>query len=484
MESRPKVEITTKDIATAMHIAFCFGEKDKARFLSREYSRHETRLSELKFKGKPAECVLADGIIFVGLGEKEKFKARHARKIAVTALGFAQSLRSKEIVLDVRGFEPRHLKNFVFSVCVSLHKYDEFKSKPEKGDDEPLKTEKASILIDSWNQANAEYALLVAHAVNYVRDIGNKPANIATPQLMAEEARKLASKSRLSYKLISKKDMQKLGMNAFLAVSSGSAREPTLSILEYKPPGAKKTLVVAGKGLTFDSGGISLKPSKGMDEMKFDKSGACAVLGVMKAVAEIRPSINVIGMLPCTENMPGGRATKPGDIVKAYNGKTIEILNTDAEGRLVLADVLAYAEDKYKPDYIIDMATLTGACIVALGAYAAGMFSNNQQFADVVKEASREGFDEVWQLPLWEEYSDMMKGKFADIKNISDTGEAGAITAAAFLSNFVSKAKWVHLDIAGTAHHSRPVPPFDFGSTGFGVSVVLETIKLLEKSKP
>jgi len=480
-KKEPKVDFISEDIAGATHVAFCFGESGKVKFLSRDYTKYGPKLEEMKFKASLGDSILLDNTIFVGLGERDKFKPRHARKAAVSALGFVRTLRKKEVVIDARGFEAGHFKNLIFSVYVNLHKYDEFKTKKEE--DEPAESENVHLYFDSWNMDNAKYARIIAESVNYVRDIANRPANIASPQAMAEEAKVLAVKSKLSYKLLTKKDMQKLGMNALLAVASGSAREPTLPIIEYRAPGAKKTLVLIGKGLTFDSGGISLKPSKGMDEMKFDKSGACAVLGMMKAIAQLKPSLNVIGLMPFTENMPGGSATKPGDIVKAYNGKTIEILNTDAEGRLVLADVLAYAEDKYKPDYIIDLATLTGACVVALGSYASGMLTNDQSFADMVKNASKEGFDEVWQLPLWEEYYDMIKGKYADLKNISDTGEAGTITAAAFLGNFVSKAKWVHLDIAGTAYHSRPIPPFDFGATGAGISVVLETIKLLEKSK-
>ncbi len=488
MDNEPKVEITTKDVPQAMHAALCFTEKDTPKFLSREYSKYLPRLKELKFSGKPGETVLAGDAIFIGLGEKEKFKPRHARKVPAPSIGFAKTLRSKSLVIDARGIDAPHLKNLVYSVFVFVHKYEEFKSKPKddgkhEDDHEPLKLEHVHLLIDQKHLDVANEAKLIAEAINFTRDIANKPGNVATPQLMAAEAKKLAAKCKLGYKLLSKKDMQKLNMNAFLAVASGSGREPTLSILEYKSPGAKKTIAVIGKGLTFDSGGISLKPSKGMEDMKFDKSGACAVLGIMKAVSEMKPKVNVIGFLSCAENMPGGHAARPGDIVRAYNGKTIEILNTDAEGRLVLADTLAYAEDKYKPDYMIDMATLTGACVVALGSYAIGMMTNDDDFGALVKKASKEGFDELWQLPMWEEYSEMNKGKFADIANVTNTGEAGTITAAAFLANFVSKAKWVHLDIAGTAYRNKPVAPIDVGCTGSGISVTLETIKLLEKIK-
>ncbi|MCX8199947.1 MAG: leucyl aminopeptidase [Candidatus Micrarchaeota archaeon] len=485
MPDEPKVGIVTKDVAGATHAILCFSGKEGPEPVNEGYKGHVKKLREVKFLAKAGEVALVDGIIFVGLGEKGKFKPRHARKIPGAAIGLAKALRTRSLLIDSRGLDVLPVKNLVYAAFVSVHKYEEFKTKEEskgKGADEVF-PEEVLIFVSDGHVAVANEAKIVAESINFARDIANKPANVATPQLMAAEAKKLASRAGLGYKLITKKDMQRMGMNAFLAVASGSGREPTLSILEYRSPGAKKTLVVAGKGLTFDSGGISLKPSKGMEDMKFDKSGACAVLGIMKAVSEMRPKINVIGMVPCTENMPSGTAAKPGDIVRAYNGKTIEILNTDAEGRLVLADVLAYAERKYKPDYMIDIATLTGACVVALGSYAMGMFSNDDEFAEMLKKASSEGFDEVWHMPLWEEYSEMNKGKFADIANVTNTGEAGAVTAAAFLSSFVSSAKWVHLDIAGTAYRNKPIPPVDVGCTGSGVSVVLEVIKLIERAK-
>ncbi|MEM3364640.1 MAG: leucyl aminopeptidase [Candidatus Micrarchaeia archaeon] len=486
MVKEPKVEIIEKDLSGPVHAVLCFSGKGVAEPISTGYGNYAKKLSENKFLAKVGEIAFIDGIIFVGLGEKEKFKPRHARRIPSAVIGLAKALRTPSLVIDGRGLEQLHLKNLTYALFVNVHKYEEFKTGEKGGsnkDEDGVTPNHIFLYVEKEFVAAANEARKIAESINFARDIANKPANVATPQLMAAEAKKLASRTGLKYKLISRKDMQKMGMNAFLAVASGSGREPTLSILEYTCPGAKKTVVIAGKGLTFDSGGISLKPSKGMEDMKFDKSGACAVLGIMKAVAEMKPKINVIGLMPCTENMPGGCAAKPGDIVRAYNGKTIEILNTDAEGRLVLADTLAYAEDKYKPDYMIDLATLTGACVVALGSYAIGMFSNDDEFASLMKKASSESFDEIWQMPLWEEYSEMNKGKFADIANVTNTGEAGAITAAAFLSSFISKAKWIHLDIAGTAYRNKPIPPVDLGCTGSGISVVLETIKLLEKAK-
>ncbi len=475
------VEITTRHNPRYVAVQFCYSEKGKKPVLEGGLKDLKERLEEQSFSGKLSETTFLGDRVVVGLGEKEKLLGRNMRTAAVSAVGLVQALKIKEIEIDATSLGQIHIKNLVYALKVKLHKSGDFKSK--KGDDEKEKggLKHVSVLVNEKDVNIANDALMIAESVNYARDIANNPANIATPKFMADKARELAKKHKLGFRLLAKEDMRKMGMNALLAVSSGSAQEPMLPIIEYKAKGAKKTIAVIGKGLTFDSGGISLKPSKGMEEMKFDKSGACAVLGVMKAVAELRPKVNVIGLLPSTENMPGGRAAKPGDIVKAYNGKTIEIDNTDAEGRLVLADVLAYADDKYKPDYIIDMATLTGACVVALGNICSGLLGNDDAFNKLVKNASLDSFDEVWELPLWPEYGELMKGKYADLRNISGTGEAGTITGAMFLSNFVAKAKWVHLDIAGTAYRPRPIPPIEFGASGAGVSICIETIKLLEK---
>ncbi|MGB9634960.1 MAG: leucyl aminopeptidase [Candidatus Micrarchaeia archaeon] len=475
------IKLLNNPMGTPTYVEFCYS-KDKKPVLEGSLKKYSENATAKGFGASLGEYfIVNDGLILVGLGEKGNFKPRFIRKAIFSALGFVKALRIATVALMLKQFDEIITKNAVYSAYMTEYEFDKFRSKEEKK--EKGKLEQVQLIIDEkFNQAMRE-VVEVSESINYARTICNTPANVASPQYMAEEARKLAKECLLKCSVLTKKDMEKKGMNALLAVAAGSAREPVMPILEYSAKNAKKTIVVVGKGITFDSGGISLKPSKGMDEMKFDKSGACAVLGIMRAVSKLRPNVNVVGVLPCTDNMPSGSATRPGDIVKAYNGKTIEILNTDAEGRLILADAIAYAEDKYKPDYIIDLATLTGACIVALGVYAMGMLSNDDSFANTFKEASNASFDELWQLPLWDEYKDMMKSKVADIKNISDTGEAGTITGAAFISNFVSKAKWVHLDIAGTAHRSKPVPPFDHGASGSGISVVIEAIKMIEKVK-
>ncbi len=473
-----RIIILNKDMdkKSTVKIVFCFsGSKGKIDILSnsKKVLRKQDLLKRRKFKGDEGEILYADGIIFVGLGNKKSYLPRFIRKHVVSSFNFAENLRIEHASYDLRMLDDVSLYNAVISLHVHLHETTNFKSSGNSS-----KKLDVHLLCSNGQNSIAMHAGRIASSINYARDIDNNPANIATPQFMAAEAKSLAKKHGLKYSLIDKKMMRKLGMNALLSVSYGSARDPVLPIIEYLPRNkrANITIAVVGKGITFDSGGISLKPSKGMDEMKFDKSGACAVLGIMKSVAQLKPNARVIGLLPCAENMPGGRATKPGDVVKACNGKTIEILNTDAEGRLILADAIAYAEKHYKPNYIIDLATLTGACVVALGSYAMGMLSNDDELAREVIDASSRSLDEAWRLPLWPEYKEMMKSKIADIKNISGTHEAGTITAAAFLSNFVSKAKWVHFDIAGTAWRTKNIPPVEFGATGSGVSLVVELI--------
>ena len=297
------------------------------------------------------------------------------------------------------------------------------------------------------------------------RRLGNLPPNICTPGYLAEEARKLAKQFKLAVEVLERRDMEKLGMGALLAVTRASHEPPKLIVLRYAGAAkAKKPLVLVGKGITFDTGGISLKPSAEMDEMKFDMSGAGSVLGALRALAGMRAPVNVIGVIPTCENMPGGAATKPGDVVTTLSGQTVEILNTDAEGRLILCDALTYAE-RFGPEAIVDVATLTGACVIALGHVATGLFANDDRLAEDVRAAGEEAWDRVWRMPLWEDYQEQLRSNFADFANIGGR-PAGSITAASFLARFTKKLRWAHLDIAGTAWKSgrekgstgRPVP--------------------------
>ncbi len=310
----------------------------------------------------------------------------------------------------------------------------------------------------------------IAHGMSFARDLGNTAANVCTPTYLGKEAKKLEKTfASIKTKLLSEAQMQKLGMGALLSVSAGSAEPAQLICMEYKGAAAsKKPVVLVGKGVTFDTGGISIKPSAGMDEMKFDMCGAASVFGVMQSVAEMELNINLIGVVAAAENMPGSKATKPGDIVTSMSGKTIEVLNTDAEGRLVLCDALTYIS-KYKPDVVIDIATLTGAVIVALGNHTTGLMSNDDNLADDLYKAGIDSQDKCWRLPLWDEYEKQLASNFADLANIGGRS-AGTITAGCFLQSFARAYKWAHLDIAGVAWKQGAAK----GSTGRPVPLLVQ----------
>ena len=305
----------------------------------------------------------------------------------------------------------------------------------------------------------------LGHGVSLAKDLGNLPGNVCTPAYLAREARELGKRYKMKVKVLERADMKKLGMGSLLSVARGSAEPPKLIVLEYNGgPRRQKPVVLVGKGVTFDTGGTSLKPAAEMDEMKFDMSGAGSVLGTLRAIGDMRLPLNVVGIIPATENMPGSRATKPGDIVTSMSGQTVEILNTDAEGRLILCDALTYAE-RYEPAAVIDIATLTGACVIALGHVVSGLFANDEPLAHEILAAGDTIHDRAWRLPLHDEYQDQLKSNFADFANIGGR-PAGAVTAACYLSRFAKKFKWAHLDVAGTAWKSgkekgssgRPVP--------------------------
>jgi len=310
------------------------------------------------------------------------------------------------------------------------------------------------------------HASAIAEGCSFAKDLGNLPGNVCTPVYLSEQAKKLAKNSaNFTTKILGEKQMEQLGMGSLLSVSAGSKEPAQLIIMEYK--GAAKTakpIVLVGKGVTFDTGGISLKSGGGMDEMKFDMCGAASVFGTMKALQAIKPKMNVVGIVAAAENMPSGNATKPGDIVTSMSGKTIEVLNTDAEGRLVLCDALTYAE-RFNPKAVVDIATLTGACVVALGRHASGLYSNRQELAEELLAAGEYCGDRAWQMPLWDDYNSQLDSNFADLANIGGP-QAGSVTAACFLSHFTESYPWAHLDIAGTAWNSnankgatgRPVP--------------------------
>ena len=324
--------------------------------------------------------------------------------------------------------------------------------------------EAVSIYSENSDSSNVLKGVAIANGMALTRSLGDLPSNICTPSHLAETAKSLAQSYNLKYEILEESDMQSMGMNSLLSVSKGSNEPGKLISISYNSVGDEKPIVLVGKGVTFDSGGISLKPGAKMDEMKFDMCGAASVLGVMRAVAEMKLPVNLTVVVPTVENMPAHNASKPGDVVKSMSGQTIEILNTDAEGRLILCDALTYCE-KFDPKVVIDIATLTGAVIIALGKHHSGLMANDQSLADDLKEAGSDAMDTVWQLPLDNEYDELLKSNFADMANIGGR-EAGTVTAACFLARFTKDYRWAHIDIAGTAWiggskkgaTGRPVP--------------------------
>lgn len=415
----------------------------------------------------------ADRVLLVGLGREAQFSEtqyRSAVAAAIRALGASgaqeASLHLTELALGKRDAAWK-VAHAVMVARDCTYRFTRMKSKREDNDFALRR------LILSVNDraserraaAGLEQGLAVAHGVALARDLGNLPPNVCTPAYLADQARELAKRYRMKIEVLERADMERLGMGALLSVARGSAQPPKFITLEHRGgPKTARPVALVGKGITFDTGGISLKSPADMDHMKFDMCGAASVLGTMKAVGEMRLPVNVVGVIPTTENMPGGRATRPGDIVKSLSGQTIEILNTDAEGRLILCDALTYVE-RFKPAAVIDIATLTGACVVALGHVATGLLANDEALASEVLGAGAAAHDRAWHLPLWEDYQEQLSSNFADFANIGGR-PAGAITAACFLARFTKSYKWAHLDIAGTAWKSgkekggtgRPVP--------------------------
>jgi leucyl aminopeptidase len=411
--------------------------------------------------------IAAERVLLVGLGKAEDFgpkEYRDALRSAVRALAEGGTADATLFLAEVKVKGRDREWALVHGAAVAAdvtYRFDQLKSK--KSDNRPLARLTLGLTGKS-TRAEAEAAqrgAALAAGQNFAKDLGNLPSNICTPGYLANQAQALARSHKLRCEVLEEKDMRKLGMGALLAVTQATPEPAKLIVLEYHGAGKKhKPVALIGKGITFDTGGISLKPAAEMDEMKYDMSGAGSVLGTIRAVAEMGLPVNVVGIVPSCENMPGGRAIKPGDIVTSMSGQTIEILNTDAEGRLILCDALTYAE-RFEPDVVIDIATLTGACVIALGHVAAGLYSNDDTLAQELVASGQEAWDRVWPMPLWDDYQEQIKSPFADMANIGGR-PAGSVTAACFLARFAKKYKWAHLDIAGTAWRSGK----DKGSTG------------------
>lgn len=414
----------------------------------------------------------AERVLLVGRG-KETLSDRQFRKLAASAFGTLKSLGGGDAALalfdvpvknrDVYGVARLLLE----SLADGVYQFDQYKSKKA----EPYALKKITLVTAKTEQAEVERAATHARAITagmaLTRDLGNLPPNVCTPTYLGEQAQAMAkAHDNLTVEVHDDKKLRELGMGSFLAVGRGSEEPPRLVVLNYQGGGkGEQPYVLVGKGITFDSGGISIKPGLSMDEMKYDMCGAASVLGTFRAVLEMRLPINLVGLLACAENMPSGHATRPGDIVTTMSGQTVEILNTDAEGRLVLCDTLTYAE-RFKPRAVIDIATLTGACLVALGSHTSGLLGNDDTLIRQLLDAGVAADDRAWQLPLFDEYQEQLDSPFADIANIGGP-KAGTITAACFLSRFAKQFQWAHLDVAGTAWVSggkekgatgRPVP--------------------------
>ncbi len=421
--------------------------------------------------------------IFYGLGEQKEFELDTIRRFAGTAVNYGTGMKNEKVYAElpiVKGYTSNEIAQALTEGAI-LASYKCIKFKSKQDDYFEVKT---TIIQTKENIAEGvKKGSVLGKSQNFVRDFNENPANIATPQKLAELAKELAKQNKLGITVFEKEDLKKMKMNAILAVNQGSVLPPVLVILEYNKDKKELPLyAVVGKGITFDSGGISIKPAKGMQEMKYDKTGAVTTMGIVKAVSELQLPIRLLGVFAATENMPSGTAQRPGDIITAYSGKTIEVLNTDAEGRLILADALAYTAEK-KPEAIIDLATLTGAMIIALGHYRIGLFSNNDKVSKALFDAGEKTFERVWRMPLDKEYIEMNKADFADIKNIgSEMGEAGSITAAAFLHEFIGDVPWAHLDIAGVDNIQEKHPYLSAkGATGIGVRLVTEALERMSK---
>ena len=428
-------------------------------------------------------CLPVRRIVTVGLGKRETFSLDRLRGAFAKAAQKIRDLNVKEfstaIDFGITNSSISQLTEAVVEgVMLGLYQYTFYKTKER---DRIREVSELSILNSERNSLNsikiaANTAEIVTKAVCYARDIVSAPANEMTPADLAQQAKKCARGAKINCRIIEAEAIKKIGMSALLAVGSGSSISPRLIVMEYRGGKTKQpSVALIGKGLTFDSGGISIKPSDKMDQMKTDMAGGAAVIAAIRAAAELKLPVNIVGLVPAAENLPSGKAYRPGDILKSLSGQTIEIITTDAEGRLILADALTYA-GRYKPAVIIDLATLTGACVIALGEHVIGMMGNDAELKEKIRAAAEYTAERVWELPLWEEYDEMIKSDTADYKN-SGGRWGGAITAAAFLEKFVGDHHWVHLDIAGPAWLTSEMPYIPKGASGVGVRLLIHFLR-------
>lgn len=444
-------------------------------FGNREFTGAPNRVKIVHTLGRsPAERV-----VLVGLGKREDLTAERLRQAAGAALQGMRAcgLRSFSSVLHEALGGSEALKSSVEGFALAGYAFNQYKSRGEENG----RVEEATLLVpDAGGGERAEVevreARTVCEAVAFARDLVSQPGNVATPSCLAEKALEMSGKLGIKCRVLERDEMERLGMETLLGVARGSHQPPKFIILEYKGDRGKRgPTVLVGKGVTFDSGGISLKPREGMEKMKSDMAGAGAVMGALMAAAGLRLPVDLVGLIPAVENLPGGGALKPGDVLRSMSGQTVEVVNTDAEGRLILCDALHYAQ-RYRPAALIDVATLTGACVIALGHQAIGLMGNDDPLKREIRRAGEATGERVWELPLWDEYGEYLKSDIADLKNTGGR-TAGTIAAGMFLKRFVGKTRWVHLDIAGTAWEEKGRPYLPKGATGVGVRLLVEYLK-------
>ena len=474
-----------------------------AKELVRLYRIPPTPVGQASFRGTEGETLLLfpahpkiRRIILAGVGRIETVSAETFRRASSSAARLARSSQARTLVIaepDATLLNGSTLhgtadpwETFAFAVAegvlLGTYRYEKYIStrKTPEGDLRSLValTQSASRKVSMTRGFST--ARIVCEGTTLARDLANAPGNEIYPSTLAAHARRLARKAGFSVRIMNERDIRRLNMGGLLAVSQGSARPPRFIVLEHnRQAGRKGRIALVGKGVTFDSGGISIKPSAGMAEMKMDMAGAAAVLATVYTAARLKIPVHLIGLIPATENLPGGKALKPGDIVRHLTGLTSEVDNTDAEGRLILADALGYGT-RYKPDLMIDLATLTGACVVALGHEATGMMGNCPSFMSRLQESGETTYERVWPLPLFKEYERLIKSDIADLKNVGGRW-AGAITAAVFLKKFVGDTSWIHLDIAGPAIMEEPFEYIPKGASGVGVRVLIDFLRNWKK---
>lgn len=449
------------------------------------------------FRGKADEALVvyprfgeisADRIVLIGLGKRDGYTVERLRRALGTAVRQAERVGARSLALPLghddgatESLDAYHAAQAA-AEAAGLAAW-EFRELKTKADESRVPLEALTLITREAEETGAaergaRHGRIIAEGENLARELATRPGNVATPTHLAETARGIADAHGMKLTILDRKGMQEEGMEALLAVARGTEEEPRFIVLEYRGKGAdpeRKPLALIGKGVTFDTGGISIKPGAGMEDMKYDMSGAAAVLGATRAIAELELPVHLVSIIPSTDNMPSGRALKPGDVIGSRRGKTIEVVNTDAEGRLILVDALSYAQD-YEPEAMLNAATLTGACVIGLGHHAVGLMGNDEGLVDEVQSAGERTGERCWPLPLWDEFRPQLNSDVADIKNVGGR-PAGTITAGLFLKEFVGDTPWAHLDIAGTAYRSEALPYLRKGATGIPTRLFVEWVR-------